>query len=146
MANAYPPSDSGWDVGFSSKSRFRALINLLVVGEFGWNLVVQEHCGPPRRILASLSFPRSGSGFREAAVVGGRAACPPAPAHPPLTAALKFALLPLPPSLPSLPPTRAECQRGPVAAASAPPSSPSAHLGASGAEAGRVGPEERRGL
>lgn len=143
MANAYPPSDSGWDVGFSSKSRFRALINLLVVGEFGWNLVVQEHCRPPRRILASLSFPRSGSGFREAAVVGGRAACPPAPAHPPLTAALKFALLPLPPSLP---PTRAECQRGPVAAASAPPSSPSAHLGASGAEAGRVGPEERRGL
>lgn len=31
------------------------------------------------RILASLSFPRSGSGFREAAIAGGRTACLPPP-------------------------------------------------------------------
>lgn len=72
--------------------------------------VVLEYRWPPKRILASLSFPTSGSGFREAVVVGGRAACPPAPAHPPLTVALRFALVPLPP-------TRTECQEGPVAGA-----------------------------
>lgn len=42
--------------------------------------------------------------------MGGRAACLPAPAHPPLTVALRFALVPLPP-------TRTECQEGPVAGA-----------------------------
>ena len=73
--------------------------------------MILKYRWPPRRILASLSFPRSGSGFREAAVVGGRAACPPTPAHrPPTACALRFALAPLPP-------TRAECQEGPVAGA-----------------------------
>lgn len=101
MANALSPIRFG--VGGRIILRAQeicTLLNLLSVGEFGWKLVVREYFWPPRRILASLSFPSSGSDFREAAVVGGRAACPPAPAHPPLTAALRFALVPLPPSLP----------------------------------------------
>lgn len=61
-----------------------------------------------------MSFPRSGSGFREVAAVGGRAACLPAPAHLLLPAALSFCTGPRPP-------TRAECQAVRVAGAAAPP-------------------------
>lgn len=100
MANA-SPIPTLWIQGgswlFLKAWKICASLNLFSVGEFGLKLVVLEYCWPRRRILASLSFPRSGSGFREAAVVGGPAACPPAPAHPPLTAALRFALAPLPP-------------------------------------------------
>lgn len=132
MANACSLIRFGVEGGiFLRAGEICALLNLLSVGEFGWKPVVRECFWPLRRILASLSFPSSGSDFREAAVVGGRAACPPAPAHPPLTAALRFAPA-------RLPPTLAECQEGPVVGASAPSGGLSAHLGAAGAEAAQA--------
>lgn len=69
-----PPSDSGWEVGFSKPRRFLLQPQGLVrTRGLGVLLATEE------RILASLSFLRSGSGFREAAIVGGRAACLPPP-------------------------------------------------------------------
>lgn len=69
-----PPSDSGWEVGFSKPRIFLLQPQGLVrTRGLGVLLATEE------RILASLSFLRSGSGFREAAIVGGRAACLPPP-------------------------------------------------------------------
>lgn len=65
---------------------------------------------PLRRILASLSFPRSGSGFREAACCGWPGSLPARTRPPALAFALRLALLPLPPA-------SAECQEVPVAGA-----------------------------
>lgn len=70
---------------------------------------------PLRRILTSLSFPRSGSGFREAARCGWPGSMPACTRPPALAFALRLALLPFPP---------AECQEVPVAARHPPLCSP----------------------
>lgn len=83
---------------------------------------------PLRRILASLSFPRSGSGFREVARCGWPGSLPARTRPPALAFALRLALLPLPPA-------SAECQEVPVAGAPPARHPLSAHLEAGSTQA-----------
>lgn len=118
MPVLFPSWKSGWEDGFSPKPR-RVLASLKAAQRpFDSKIVAREPCRPPRRNLASLSFPRSGSGFREAAVMGGRAAC-----LPPPPTAVAAAKAPRFTSCLAGPPRRMSRRAG--AWASAPPGAPS---------------------